>query len=89
MLLLCKNHSSPLTVMKTEKHKLKLYYSPSQTAGQLISGLIALHGRSKNRTGHLETTHTGWTNKMRLTVCSEAIVKREYLVLVFFSCLDS
>ena len=38
---------------------------------------IALRGQSKNRTGYLETTYVGWTNKARLTVCSKAIVKRE------------
>ena len=50
--------------------------------------LIALRGRSKNRTGYLETTHVGQTNKARLAVCSKVIVERECLVLVFFSCLD-
>ena len=40
---------------------------------------IALRWRSKNATGHLETTHA---------VCNKAIVKRKYLVLVFFSHLD-
>ena len=30
----------------------------------------------------------GRTNKARLAVCSKAIVKRECLVLVFFSCLE-
>ena len=30
----------------------------------------------------------GRTNKARLVVCSKAIVKRDSLVLVFFSCLD-
>ena len=50
--------------------------------------IIALRGRSKNRTGYLETTQMGRTNKARLAVCSKAIVKREYLAFVFFSRLD-
>ena len=47
-----------------------------------------LRGQSKNRTGYLDTTHMGRTNKARLAVCSKAIIKRECLVLVFFSRLD-
>ena len=50
--------------------------------------LIALRGRSKSRTGYLETTQMGRTNKARLAVCSKAIVKLECLVFVFFSRLD-
>ena len=49
---------------------------------------IALRGRSKNRTGYLETIQMGRTNKAGLAVCSKAIVKRECLVFVFFSRLD-
>ena len=43
---------------------------------------------AKNRTGYLETTQMGRTNKARLAVCSKAIVKRESLAFVFFSRLD-
>ena len=49
---------------------------------------IALRGRSKNRTGYLETTQMGRTNKARLEACSKATEKREFLVFVFFSRLD-
>ena len=38
--------------------------------------IIVLRGRSINRTGYLETTKMGRTNKARLAVCSKAIVKR-------------
>ena len=50
--------------------------------------LIAQRERSKNRTGYLETTQMRRTNKVRLAVCSKAIVQRECLVFVFCSSLN-
>ena len=53
-----------------------------------LNKTIALRGRSKIRTGYLETIQMGRTNKARLAVCSKAIVKRECLVFVFSSRLN-
>ena len=77
------NINGLFTVLKGTAQPLGL-----TTSQKRLITAIALRGRSKNRTGYLETTQMGRTNKVRLAVCSKAIVKQECLVFVFFSRLD-